>query len=87
MGKKTSLRLRRLGIDTYQETVVYMRQDCRVCQSEGFGAQTRIRVSVGQRSIIATLNIVNSSILQLGEVGLSEAAWELLDAQENEEAD
>jgi thymidine phosphorylase len=28
------LRLRRLGIDTYQEPVLYMHRDCHVCQSE-----------------------------------------------------
>jgi thymidine phosphorylase len=32
------LRLKRLGIDTYQEPVIYMRQDCDVCRSEGFEA-------------------------------------------------
>ena len=33
------LTLRRLDIDTYQESVIYMHRDCYVCQSEGFGAQ------------------------------------------------
>jgi thymidine phosphorylase len=86
VATKLSLKIRRLGIDTYQETVVYMRHDCLVCQSEGFESQTRIRLSVGDTSIIATLNIVTSDILQLGEVGLSESAWELLDANEGAEA-
>lgn len=81
-----SLRIRRLGIDTYQETVVYMRSDCLVCQSEGFGAQTRIRIRVENISIIATLNIVSSDILAVGEVGLSESAWELLKAKEGQKA-
>lgn len=86
MSKKLSLKIRRLGIDTYQETVVFMRRDCLVCQSEGFGSQTRIRLTVGKTSIIATLNIVTSDILQLGEVGLSESAWELLNASEGDDA-
>ncbi len=86
MSKKLSLKIRRLGIDTYQETVVFMRRDCLVCQSEGFGSQTRIRLTVRKSSIIATLNIVSSDILQIGEVGLSESAWELLKANEGDEA-
>lgn len=39
-----SLRLRRMGIDTYQEPVIYMRNDCHVWRAEGFEAQARIQV-------------------------------------------
>lgn len=35
------LHLRRLGINTHQEPVVYMRQDCQVAVSEGFYAHSR----------------------------------------------
>jgi len=38
------LRARRLGIDTYQQPVVYMRADFRVCRAEGFEAQSRLEV-------------------------------------------
>ena len=31
-----TLRLRRLGIDTYQHPVVYLRADSPVCSAEGF---------------------------------------------------
>jgi hypothetical protein len=47
------LRLRRLGIDTYQEAVVYMHRDCHVCRAEGFAAQSRVQVEVGDRSLVA----------------------------------
>ncbi|MBI1820992.1 MAG: thymidine phosphorylase family protein [Nitrospirae bacterium] len=80
-----SLRLRRLGIDTYQEPVIYMRRDCHVCRSEGFEAQSRIRVENGKQSVLATLNIVTTGILSPGEAGLSEAAWRLLKAEEGDE--
>jgi thymidine phosphorylase len=50
------LRLRRLGIDTHREPVIYMRRDCRVCRSEGFEAQARILVQADERSILATLD-------------------------------
>lgn len=69
------IRARRMGIDTYQEPVVFMRADCHVCRSEGFQVQARVRVSAGNRSIIATLNVVSESLLPIDEAGLSEVAW------------
>jgi thymidine phosphorylase len=85
-GEKTvtetaiGLRLKRLGIDTHQEAVIYMRRDCHVCRAEGFSAQGRTRVAKGTTSIIATLNQVVGDLLAPGEVSLSEAAWERLGA-------
>lgn len=76
-----SLRLRRMGIDTYQESVIYMRRDCHVCVSEGFEAQSRVEVTLDGRSIVATLNVVNEEFLEDSEAGLSEAAWRLLGAK------
>ena len=76
------LRLRRLGIDTYQEPVVYMATDCPVCRSEGWSAQARILVSFGSDSLIATLNVVTDSLLGPDEVSLSDAAWAMLGAEE-----
>ncbi len=80
------LYLTRLGIDTHQEPVVYMRDDCHVCRSEGFRAQTRVRVAIGDRYIICTLNVVRGEFLSHENAGLSEAAWRLLDATEGERA-
>jgi putative thymidine phosphorylase len=74
------LRLRRVGIDTYQELVVYMRADCHVCRAEGFESHSRVRLSVEGRSIIATLNVVSGNWLERDEAGLSEAAWQMLHA-------
>lgn len=76
------LHLKRLGIDTYREHVIYMRSDCHVCVSEGFAARSRVSVSVNGRSLIATLNVVHSGLLARGEAGLSEAAWQTLAANE-----
>jgi len=83
-GRSHSMRLRRLGIDTYQESIVYMRSDCHVCRSEGFEAESRILVKNGDHSIIATLNIVTGDLLAPEEAGLSEAAWRLLAVQEGD---
>ena len=78
------LRLRRLGIDTRQEAVIYMRDDCHVCRSEGFEAESRILVKNGTDSVVATLNVVTNGLLAPGEAALSEAAWKLLDAEEGD---
>ena len=77
-----TLKLRRLGIDTYTDPVVYMRRDCHVCRAEGFEARTRVRVALGQRALIATLNVVSDALLAPDEAGLSEFAWRGLGASE-----
>jgi len=79
------LRARRLGIDTHQEAIIYMRRDCHVCRSEGFAAQARILVGVGGRSVIATLEKITTDLLGQGEAGLSESAWAALDVGEGDE--
>lgn len=73
------LRARRLGVDTHQEAVVYMRRDCHVCRAEGFSAHARVSVSHGSRSVIATVNLVADYLLDRGEAGLSESAWRRLE--------
>ena len=74
------LRLRQLGIDTQQEHVIYMRGDCHVCRAEGFQAQTRVEVSLGERRIMASLNVVHTDLLSIGEASLSTSAWRALNA-------
>jgi thymidine phosphorylase len=73
------LKARRLGIDMQQEAVVFMRWDCHVCRAEGFTSHARIQLSCGERSIIATLyHVTSSELLRIDEAGLSEAAWQRL---------
>ena len=80
--KHQTLKLRRLGIDTYTDPVIYMRSDCHVCRAEGFEARARVKVAAGGREIVATLNVVSGGFLSLDEAGLSEAAWRNLGAVE-----
>ena len=82
--KKTTLNLRRMGIDTYKEAILYMNKNCDVCLSEGFESQARVKIKHGKNSIIATLNIVQSDLLKLSEAGLSEHAWKLLGGKEGD---
>ncbi len=85
MNEKLTLTLKHLGIDTQNEAVIYVRADSQICISEGFAAQARIRVQKGDHYIIATLNTITTPLLHHNEAGLSEYAWQLLDAKEGEE--
>lgn len=82
MTEKPTLKAKRLGIDTKQEAVVYVRSDSRICISEGFVSQARIKVQKGDRYIIATLNTIIPPLLHHDEIGFSEYAWQLLGAEE-----
>lgn len=77
----------RIGIDTYQESVVYMRDDCHICRAEGFGVQTRVRVQAREQSIVARLNVVESDagLLPAGHMGFSKIAWERLELTAGEQ--
>ncbi|MFE8071814.1 thymidine phosphorylase family protein [Marinobacteraceae bacterium S3BR75-40.1] len=79
---KTWLKVRRLGIDTHQEPVVYLRRDCNVCRSEGFSAHTRVKIIADGHSTVATVNTVSDDFLSHEEAGLSDAAWEHLGVPE-----
>lgn len=79
-----TLKVKSIGIDTYRENIAYMRADCPICLSEGFTALTRIVVHHGEKSIIATLNIVHSDLLDNGEAALSMEAMERLEVKEGD---
>lgn len=59
-----------------------MRADCHVCKSEGFSALTRIKVWDQQKSIVASLNVIETDILSPGEISLSKGARETLQVSE-----
>lgn len=74
-----TLALMPAGIDTYRQPVVYMREDCHLCRSEGFATHTRIEVEVAGKRIIATLNVVTGGDwLPPHIAALSNAAWDAL---------
>ncbi len=79
------LRLRKLGIDSRNEHLVFMRSDCHVCIAEGFEALNRIRVSAGERSLAASLIVLdNPDQLETDELGLSDAAVKFLQVEEGD---
>jgi thymidine phosphorylase len=61
-----------------------MRTDCAVCQSEGLAPRSQVLLRANGREVTAILFQGSDDVLAEGEVGLSEAAWELLDATEGE---
>jgi thymidine phosphorylase len=67
--------LRRLGIDTGHELVVYLDKDSPICRSEGFNAHSRLGLRMGEQRVLATLNIMQDGLLAVDEAGLSESAW------------
>lgn len=80
------LYLKRFGIDTHQHAMVFMRKDCHVCRAEGFNSMNRIKVYLGDKSIIATLVTVSDEFLSREDVGLSDSAWQMLAAVEGQRA-
>ena len=86
MKDHQTLKLRRLGIDTYTDPVLFMNASCPIFRSEGFEARSRVRIALGDRSLIATLQVVSSGLLAPDEAGLSECAWRALEAKEGAHA-
>lgn len=81
MKRDTTLIVKDVGIDTHQEPVVYMREDCHVCRAEGFDASSRVLVISGENRLIATLNVVDKKLFPQNHVGLSRIALERLKVQ------
>jgi thymidine phosphorylase len=78
------VRARRLGIDTQYEAVIFMRQDCQVCRSEGFTAHARVLLRSKTSQVIATLYQVTGDLVAHGEAILSEPAWKRLELTDGE---
>lgn len=73
---KGSLKLRRLGIDTYRENVAYLHRDCEVYRAEGFQALSKVNICADGHHILAVLNVVDdSNIVSPNDLGLSEEAF------------
>lgn len=84
--KHNILKLKKLGFDFRNEHLVFMRRDSQVCKSEGFEALNRVKVSKEDRTLVASLIIMDDpKRLNHGEVGLSEGAIQWLSAAEGDE--
>ena len=78
-----TLQIRRIAIDTYHENVAYLHRECAIYRAEGFQALSKIQINTNGFKILAVLNVVDdSSIVQPGELGLSEQAFKQFNVAE-----
>ena len=83
----STLKLRKVAIDTYKENVAYLHRDCPLYHSEGFQALSKIEIKDGENkpSVIAVLNVVDDdSITAIDELGLSEQTFQQFNVEEGE---
>jgi len=81
----STLKLRRVAIDTYKENVVYLHRDCPLYHSEGFQPLNKIEISDGEDRVpvVAVLNIVDDeSIIATDELGMSEQIYRQFNLEE-----
>ena len=82
-----TLRIRRIGIDTWRENVAYLHRDCPIVRAAGFQALSKVTVRANGNSIAAVLNVVDDdAILPPCELGLSEDAFARLHIDAGHEA-
>ncbi|OGT31013.1 MAG: thymidine phosphorylase [Gammaproteobacteria bacterium RIFCSPHIGHO2_12_FULL_35_23] len=79
-----TLKLKYLGIDTYKHAVIFLHAHAFVSRSEGFQVPTRVKVILGDKQILATLNTIENGLLTEEQASLSNYAWQQLDAQEGD---
>ncbi len=80
---RQTLKLRRLGIDTYRENVVYLHRECEIYRAEGFQVLSKVKICADGRRILAVLNVVDDdSIVTPTDLGLSEEAFAKLGVNE-----
>ncbi len=78
-----TLKMRQVKIDTYHENVAYLNRECNIYRAEGFQALSKILVSANGSRLLAVLNVVDdNSIVQPGELGLSQQAFKHFDVDE-----
>ncbi len=81
------LQIRRVGIDTWRENVVYLHRDCPVVRAAGFQALSKVEVHANGQLILAVLNVVDDErIVSNCELGLSEDAFKRLGVLEGHSA-
>ncbi len=77
-----TLAIRRVGIDTWRESVVFLHRDCPVVRAAGFQALAKVRVQANGKTIVAVLNVVDDvCIVEPRELGLSEDAFKRMDVE------
>ncbi|MBK6713983.1 MAG: thymidine phosphorylase family protein [Burkholderiales bacterium] len=82
-----TLSIRRVGIDTWRESVAYLHRDCEAVRAAGFQALAKVQVRANGQTISAVLNVVDDErIVSACELGLSEDAFARLGIEEGHAA-
>ncbi len=82
-----TLSIRRVGIDTWRESVAYLHRDCEAVRAAGFQALAKVQVRANGQTISAVLNVVDDErIVSVCELGLSEDAFARLGIEEGHSA-
>jgi thymidine phosphorylase len=82
-----TLHIRRVGIDTWRESVAYLHRDCPVVRAAGFQALSKVTVHGNGTTIAAVLNVVDDErIVAPCDLGLSEDAFARLGVAEGHAA-
>ena len=77
------LKLKKVAVDTAPENTVFLSRACSVYRAEEFTALKKIKVTCGQRSILATLVIADDPLIAAhDELGASEPAFRRLGQQD-----
>lgn len=79
---KFIVKAKKLHLDAGRNPIVFLNKYCPVVALEGFEGMARIRVYNEKKSIIAILNLVNSSVVMPEEIGLCDRALKMLDVEE-----
>lgn len=80
-----TLKLVRLGIDTYRENVAYLHRECEVYRAEGFQALSKVEICANGQRILAVLNVVDDArMVSTDELALSEEAFAKLGLAEGQ---
>ena len=84
---RPTLHVRRVGIDTWRESVAYLHRECPVVRAAGFQALAKVKVNANGQSIAAVLNVVDDErIVAPCDLGLSEDAFARLQVAEGHAA-
>jgi thymidine phosphorylase len=82
-----TLHIRRVGIDTWRESVAYLHRDCPIVRAAGFQALAKVTVHANGTTIAAVLNVVDDErIVAPCDLGLSEDAFARLQVAEGHAA-
>ncbi len=73
-----------MGIDTFQQVVVYLRGDSPVSKAEGLEAQARVVLWRDGARAVGTVHVAHPGLLEVDEIGLSEPAWRALGGADGE---